>query len=92
MQKYKNRPTVIEAAQWKGMTNVDAKKFADENDIPVFKVGTMEGKFGLIVQTLEGKAVAKQGTWILKGTKGEFWPVRADIFKQKYEKVENDSK
>ncbi len=91
MEKYKNLPTVIQAARWMGMTNKDAEKFSEDHKIPVFKVGARNGKFGLIVQTLEGDAVAQRGTWILKGTKGEFWPVRADIFKQKYEKVEDDS-
>ena len=91
MQEYRNLPTVIQAAKWEGMTNKDSVAFAKEHDIPVFKVGAIKGKFGLIVITLEGEAVAQSGTWILKGTKGEFWPVRADIFKTKYEKVKDDS-
>ncbi|MGM5489190.1 hypothetical protein [Weissella koreensis] len=42
----------------------------------------------LVVTTLEGKMEAKIGDYIVKGTKGEIWPVRKDIFEETYDVVE----
>lgn len=42
----------------------------------------------LVVTTLEGKMDAKIGDYIVKGTKGEIWPVRKDIFEETYDIVE----
>lgn len=39
----------------------------------------------IIVHTLEGPLPAWSGDWIVKGTRGEFWPVRADVFAETYE-------
>jgi hypothetical protein len=39
----------------------------------------------IIVQTLEGPLAAHSGYWIIKGTRGEFWPVRGDVFAETYE-------
>jgi hypothetical protein len=39
----------------------------------------------ITVQTLEGPLAANSGDWIVKGTRGEFWPVRSDIFDETYE-------
>lgn len=40
---------------------------------------------GLKIFTLEGPLMVAVGDWILKGSKGECWPVRADIFAETYE-------
>ncbi|MCZ9310627.1 hypothetical protein PAF15_01370 [Weissella koreensis] len=44
----------------------------------------------LVVTTLEGKMEAKIGDYIVKGTKGEIWPVRKDIFEETYDIVEGE--
>lgn len=41
-----------------------------------------EPKIG--VPTLEGDLVARTGDWIVRGTRGEFWPVKGDIFTETY--------
>ncbi|QIL50088.1 hypothetical protein G7084_01375 [Weissella coleopterorum] len=43
---------------------------------------------GLLILTLEGSMTAKIGDYIVKGTKGEIWPVRKDIFEETYDIVE----
>lgn len=44
----------------------------------------------LTVQTIEGTyPEAPPGWWIVKGTMGEFYPCRDDVFQQKYERVSN---
>jgi hypothetical protein len=39
------------------------------------------------VQTLEGEMSGREGDYLLKGVKGELWPVRKEIFEQTYEEV-----
>ena len=40
-----------------------------------------------VIDTLEGQMIARKGDWIVKGIKGELYPVEPDIFKETYEKV-----
>ena len=42
----------------------------------------------LIVETLEGDMRAQIGDWIIKGTKGEYYPCKDDVFRKKYEPVD----
>lgn len=37
------------------------------------------------IETLEGKMRAKPGDYVIKGTEGEMWPVRRDIFEKTYD-------
>ena len=45
----------------------------------------------VLIMTLEGTMVARIGDWIVKGAKGEFYPVRDDIFRDTYDKVPEDN-
>ena len=44
----------------------------------------------LIVQTLEGDMQGNPGDWLIKGTRGEFYPCKDDVFRQKYEPIDKD--
>ena len=74
--KFRKKPVVIEAIQWKGDNIVEIR----DNKIPA--------KQTLIIRTLEGDMTAQKGDWIIKGVKGEFYPCKPKIFKMTYEKVE----
>jgi hypothetical protein len=78
--KYRNKPVVIEAMQ---LTSNDAIVAAIEwcGGHP-WMVG-MEP--GVQIKTLEGTMYAGPGDWIIKGVKGEFYPIKDEIFKQTYE-------
>ena len=39
----------------------------------------------LIISTLEGLHWADPGDWIIRGVRGEFYPVKPDIFEASYE-------
>jgi len=41
----------------------------------------------LIVLTLEGEMVAEPGSWIIRGTEGEFYPCIDSVFQRKYRAV-----
>lgn len=45
------------------------------------------GERGLWIGTLEGVMEAKVGWWVLRGSAGEFWPVREDVFSKSYERA-----
>lgn len=40
------------------------------------------------VHTLEGPLRVREGDWIIKGVKGEFYPCKPDIFAATYEPAE----
>lgn len=44
-----------------------------------------EDRMGLLLPTLEGLMIGTQDDWIIKGVKGELYPVKPDIFEQTYE-------
>ena len=41
----------------------------------------------IVIKTLEGDMTASEGDWVVKGLKGEFYPVKPDIFALKYEQI-----
>jgi hypothetical protein len=77
--RFRSRPVEIEAIQFDG--NFD--------EIEQFVGGDAEFREGeLIIATLEGPLRAAPKDWIVKGLKGEFYPVKPDIMKLKYERIE----
>lgn len=40
------------------------------------------------IETLEGTMLARPGDWIIKGVKGEFYPIKNEIFAATYEAVQ----
>ena len=82
MGKYRKKPVVIEAVQYRageqdGMfaTDVIAGRVRYPED------GTM------LIRTLEGVMSAQPGDWIIRGLKGELYPVKDEIFRMTYEEV-----
>jgi len=77
--KYVKKPVVIEAVQWLGSNFVEIDEFIT---IPHETFPSQ----GLIkIPTLEGVMEAKEGDFIIRGIKGEFYPCKPDIFELTYE-------
>lgn len=86
MKKYRKKPVVIEAVQFKDDpdTLIEIQEFMqselrisyEKSDAPVIKI-----------ETLEGVMDAAVGDWIIKGVNGEFYPCKPDIFEKTYEAV-----
>jgi hypothetical protein len=51
-------------------------------------VSARPARIGEMVHTEEGPLQAAPGDWVVKGTHGELWPVSADRFAQRYERVD----
>lgn len=82
MAKYRKKPVIIEAIQWKG----------DNPHQVLYFMGTehLDRKGDkLLIPTLEGTMEASLNDWIIKGVNGEFYPIKNEIFSKTYEIVES---
>ncbi len=88
IKKFRKKPIVIEAVQWKDDTivNIDEiEKFIGYR--PKHNDANLNEDKKLTIKTLEGEHKASLGDWIIKGVKGEFYPCKPDIFEATYEEV-----
>lgn len=78
--KYHANPEIeIEAFQWTGLPQaypdwIHAAELVQGDD----------GKVCMAIKTLEGTMLARPGDYIVKGTAGEFYPVKPDIFVRRW--------
>ncbi len=83
--KYRKKPVVIEAIQFKDDSEALAQISSWVDDtVSVSYADAPELK----INTLEGTMKADVGDYIIKGVQGEFYPCKPDIFEQTYELVE----
>lgn len=89
MKKYRKKPIVIEAIQFKGFDNVEkVQKFMNGN-IRIKFPNDQEGHdIQILIDTLEGTMKADVGDYIIKGVDGEYYPCKKGIFEKTYEEVE----
>lgn len=85
--KFRKKPVIIEAWCWEGSTLKDRDEFVEQTGLPKWPLGSMSGKSGMIIPTLEGNHLAEKGDWIIKGVNGEYYPCKPDIFAKTYEHV-----
>ena len=93
MNKYRKKPVVIEAIQFKGNNERDIRVWSNNVvGISPFLEPTERNPTGICLQiaTLEGVMTASIGDWIIRGVAGEFYPCKTDIFAQTYEEIEED--
>ena len=84
--KFRKKPVVIEAIQYKGYMTDEIENFMGKSLIKESKWGDDGGPVGYFVKTLEGTSyMLSKYDWIIKGVKGEFYPCKPDIFEQTYE-------
>ena len=85
MAKYRKKPVVIEAIQFRRDCFEDINKFAEGNVINFRTERCINGKSYCEIKTLEGIMTATEGDYIIKGVNGEFYPCKPDIFEKTYE-------
>lgn len=87
--RFRKKPVVVQAIRLSWDTKEAVAKFVQagklENGQPEFVTAGMSDTLGLMIPTLEGVMEAWTGDWIVRGVKGEFYPVKDDIFRQTYE-------
>lgn len=84
---YRKKPVAIEAVQ---LTRENALEVLAWINSKATDRLTQTFDNGLSIATLEGVMKANYGDYIVKGVKGEFYPVREDIFEQTYEEITNE--
>ena len=85
--KYRKKPIVIEAVQWTGLNPEDVHAFVNLG-CTNGRVGEICQGFDINIHTLEGTMKADVGDFIVRGTKGELYPCKPDIFAATYELAE----
>ena len=80
VRKYRKKPVIISAMQWKGNNRSEIIDFVGNS--AVFD------RTGLYIITLEGEMFASIGDYIIRDVDGEFCPCKSDIFRKTYELVE----
>lgn len=91
---YRKKPIMVEAMCWNGtlesatevvlwlrglggVANYVASKENSSWDIPAT----------ILVHTLEGDMHAKPGDYVIRGIKGEFYPIDGEIFRASYDPI-----
>ncbi|HAY3897749.1 TPA: hypothetical protein JRS25_003692 [Escherichia coli] len=85
--KYRKKPVVIEAVQYKGDLDSIKEVIDFIGYIPQIIEGCETHHKFLKIKTLEGEHIASEGDFIIKGVNGEFYPCKPDIFEKTYERV-----
>lgn len=85
--KYRKKPVVIEAVQFKddsADTIIKLQEFMQSD----LRISYADPENPVIkIETLEGVMDASVGDFIIKGVNGEFYPCKPDIFEKTYEAV-----
>jgi hypothetical protein len=77
MPKFRKKPVVVEAIFWRG--------HEDDAELREFAGHWVSIGEKVYVTTLEGAVVLNPGEWLIKGTAGEFYPCKPQIFDGIYE-------
>jgi len=84
--KFRKKPVVIEAIRWTGENYNEIMEFTGIDPLHM-----NPNTNGIFIETLEGRHEASVGDWIIRGIKGEYYPIKNDIFEATYEQVNEDS-
>lgn len=88
IKKYIKKSIGIEAIKWTGTNLEKIKSFVGENLI----YDTLDSECKLLIKTLEGNMIVSKGDYIIKGIKGEFYPIKQDIFEESYTLISSNEK
>ena len=84
---YTSLPVTIEAYQITDENCATLARWASDNGS---YASASDNPISLSIRTLEGTMTAETGDWLIRGTVGEFYPCRDDVFRKKYVFVETD--
>jgi hypothetical protein len=86
MSKFRKKPIVIEAWQWKPCKPSDYSPTTWPEWLSAART-RLRFCDKLEIDTPEGWIIASSGDWIIRGVKGELYPCKPDIFAETYEPV-----
>lgn len=95
MMMYRKKPVVIEAQCMPSAHACNGENLYDQRDLLEGLAAWCGGTLSrdalgpcIEIDTLEGTMLARPGDWIIKGVKGEFYPIKYEIFAATYEVAE----
>ena len=81
VRRYRRVPIVLEAVKLSADNLYDVAKWCGGSVSAVTLVRSVNNDpLCLVIPTLEGDLFASVGDFVVKGTKGEFWAVKPDVF------------
>ena len=83
---YETKPCIIEAIQFTGDNYDEIFSFTENK---AFKK-IMNSVPCLAIETLEGTMIAKEGSYIIRGTQGEYYSCVPEVFIKKYKLAEGE--
>lgn len=87
--KVRKKPVVVEAFQLKREMAINGELVG----LPIKHVPTIQINFEhtvwFEVNTPEGKMKCREGDYIIKGVKGEYYPIKKEIFEETYEIIDD---
>ena len=84
MARYRKKPAVIEAVQWRGNNWDEILKWAGPTCTTLYRIDDR-----VQIWTLEGAMIAFPGDWIIRDVKGELYPCKPDVFDATYDPAED---
>lgn len=84
MPKYRSKPVVIEAMRLSQANREEVLKFLGESNYDATRTWD---PVNIMVLNEHGPVLAEVGDWVIKGSRGEFYPCKDSTFRQKYEEV-----
>jgi hypothetical protein len=93
-RKYKSKPVVIEAMLFDGSDASSQKiiEWAYGHRAVIIREATLFPEdTQLAIPTLEGTMTAQIGDYIIRGTRGEFYPCKPNVFRDKYEELTDET-
>lgn len=99
MAKFRKKLVVVEAFRYDGdLIDINGNYYVPDWAIEAFEKDVLfydehnDHPFELFIKTLEGINYVSVGDYIVKGTQGELYPCKPDIFLATYEEVIDDNK
>lgn len=90
---YRTKPLIIEAVEWTGNNLGEIWSFVGDSMLcEIYDAGLAPRGVNVIIHTLEGALDCREGDYIIKGIKGEFYPCKPDVFAKTYELVGGEDK
>ena len=89
--KYSKKPIVVEAVRWTGENREEIRTFCSRDAFFTPARQDTEGHitaWQLLIDSFVGTIYAETGDYIIKDENGEFYPCKANIFEETYERVE----
>lgn len=98
IKKYEKKPVVVEAIKIKKdnypeiveFVGRDLNFWTQPSDIGALWYVALTDDHDDLKCAKENNAVAEVGDYIIKSSKGEFYPCRSDVFEMAYGEIEND--